>query len=43
MHIPAVVMQGHSTREITISAADLSGNKGQTSVTLLRRSLFPLD
>jgi hypothetical protein len=43
MYIPNALMKGYSSREIKIKATDLSGNSGETTVTLLRRSLFPLD
>jgi hypothetical protein len=43
MYIPVALMKDHNSREITITATDTSGNAGQASVTLLRRSLFPLD
>ena len=42
MYLPLTLMQGHSSRDIKITA-DTSGNVGETTVTLLRRSLFPLD
>jgi hypothetical protein len=43
LYIPLTQMEGYSSRDITITAADLSGNTGSAVVTLLRRSLFPLD
>jgi hypothetical protein len=43
MYLPLKQMEGYSSREITIMATDLSGSSGVTVVTLLRRSLFPLD
>lgn len=43
MYIPPALMKDLNSREITITATDLNGFNGQASVTLLRRSLFPLD
>jgi hypothetical protein len=43
MYIPMALMKDHNSREIIIKATDLTGNEGQASITLLRRSLFPLD
>lgn len=43
MHIPVALMKKHSSREIVITATNTSGYSGEASVTLLRRSLFPLD
>ena len=43
MHIPVALMKAHNSREIVIKAIDTSGNEGEASVTLIRRSLFPLD
>jgi hypothetical protein len=43
IHIPAALMRDYNSREITIIATDTFGNSGQASITLIRRSLFPLD
>jgi hypothetical protein len=43
MYIPMSLMKNHNSREITITATNLDGKVGKKSVTLIRRSLFPLD
>ncbi|MDF2538304.1 MAG: hypothetical protein K0S76_1325 [Herbinix sp.] len=43
MYVPNELMQGKSSRDITITATDETHNTGEVTVTLLRRSLFPLD
>lgn len=43
MYLPPALMKDLSSRKITITATDLYGFSGDASVTLLRRSLFPLD
>jgi hypothetical protein len=42
LYIPASEMNGFGSRDITITAAD-DGSSASSTVTLLRRSLFPLD
>lgn len=43
LYIPKSLIADKSSREIIISATDTYGNFGTKSITLLRRSLFPLD
>lgn len=43
MYIPTALMKNRNSRELTIRATDAYGYYGEASITLLRRSLFPLD
>lgn len=43
MYIPKSLMKNYNSREIIVKATDLNSNSGEASITLLRRSLFPLD
>lgn len=43
LHIPMSLMKNKNSRGIMITARDNYGVSGETSVTLLRRSLFPLE
>ncbi len=43
LYLPMTLMQGKSSKDITITATGEDNNSGETTVTLLRRSLFPLD
>ncbi len=43
MMIPAALMKNVSSRDITITATTQATLSGQAAITLLRRSLFPLD
>jgi hypothetical protein len=43
MYIPVTLMKEHNSRELLITATDQNNVVGDTSITLLRRNLFPLD
>jgi hypothetical protein len=43
MYLPMNIMKNDNSKEIVLIAKDHLGTKGKTSITLLRRSLFPLD
>jgi len=43
LYLPMALMKEINSREITITAADTNHNVGESTITLLRRNLFPLD
>ena len=43
LHLPTSLMKDKNSMAISIAATDNDSNEGNTSLTLLRRSLFPLE